>query len=150
MKSKPSSDREPPAPGRVWTLSEARAAAPYLASIVRSIREYALEIRAQRRLFKRLSDKPGRPTRVDLIDLQEADRAARHAEEHLREASSELEALDIHSLDAAQGTAIVPFVQDGQLAWYIFDLFDERPFRSWRFHTDPDSTRRHLTALRQS
>jgi hypothetical protein len=115
---------------------------------VRSIREHALEVRAQRRLVKRLAQKPGLPTRNDLIACQDAEQAARHADEHLRDAMEELQALDIHSLDPAQGTALVPFIQEGQLAWYIFDLFDDRPFRFWRFQSDPDTTRRHLTALR--
>jgi hypothetical protein len=118
--------------------------------VVRSIREHALEVRSQRRLAKRLSDRPGRPTRNDLIAGQEAERVARRAEEELRSAVEELEALDSHSLDPSQGTALVPFIQEGQLAWYIFDLFDDRPFRFWRFQSDPDSTRRHLTALRNS
>jgi hypothetical protein len=147
VKSKPS-NREPTAPARVWTLSEARAATRYIGSVVRSIREQTLEARAQRRLAKRLTEKPGRPTRQDLIACQEAARAALQAEEHLHEAEEELHALDIYPLDPGQGTALVPFIQEGQLAWYIFDLFDDRPFRFWRFQSDPDSTRRHLTALR--
>jgi len=89
VKPKPS-DREPPTPARVWTLSEARVATPYIASIVRSIREHALEVRAQRRLVKRLAGKPGLPTRNDLIACQDAEQAARQADEHLRDAMEEL------------------------------------------------------------
>ena len=40
----------------------------------------------------------------------------------------------------------MPFVHDGKPAWYVFDLFDSQPIRSWRYQSDPDETRRTLTA----
>jgi len=39
----------------------------------------------------------------------------------------------------------VPFVHDGELAWYIFDLFDGNHFRFWRYQSDPEETRRPIT-----
>ena len=38
------------------------------------------------------------------------------------------------------------FVQDDQPAWYVFDLFDSQPIRSWRYRRDPEATRRPLAA----
>ena len=49
-----------------------------------------------------------------------------------------------------RAAAVIPQVQDEQLAWYIFDLFDPHYFRSWRYQSDPEETRRKLTALRMS
>jgi hypothetical protein len=135
---------------RLWTLAEARAAAPYIASIVRSIREHALAARSHRHRLGALADKPGRPTRSSLITAEETTRQLHRAEEQLQEAVDELEALDIYCLDAVGGQAIVPFVQDDQLAWYIFDLFDHSWFRSWRYQSDPEETRRKLTPLQMS
>ena len=39
-----------------------------------------------------------------------------------------------------------PFIQGDQPAWYVFDLFDNQPIRSWRYQSDPDQTRRALVA----
>jgi len=122
-------------------------AVPFLGSVVRSLREHALEALAQRRRLQKLANKPGRPTRSDLIAQQDAEYAARRAEEDFRAAHAELQALDIFSLDPLQGTALVPFIHDDQLGWYIFDLFDSQPFRFWRLQSDPEDTRRHLAAL---
>ena len=63
-----------------------------------------------------------------------------------QDALEELAELDVQPLDPGQGTAPVPFVHDDQLAWYVFDLFDSQPIRSWRYQSDPDETRRKLTA----
>jgi hypothetical protein len=150
VKSNPRRTRRSRQALRLWTLAEARAAAPYIASVARSIREYALEARNQRRLLKSLSDQPGRPDRTALIAWDDANRDLARAEDQLREAMDELDALDICCLDPIAGQVLVPFVQDEQLAWYIFDLFDAHYFRSWRYQSDPEETRRKLTALRMS
>jgi hypothetical protein len=131
---------------RVWTFAEAQAAAPYLASVVRSLREHGLEALAQQRTAQRLAQRPGRPDRAALIAQQECAAEARRAEERFRSAAEELKALDVYTLDPLQGQALVPFVHEGQLAWYIFDLFDDQPFRFWRYQSDPDETRRPLTS----
>jgi hypothetical protein len=131
---------------RVWTLAQTEAALPYIASIVRSLREHTVEARNQHRALEVLNAKPGRPDRAALIAVQETERAARRADEQGREAESELSALDILSLDALNGLALVPFVHDEQLAWYVFDLFDTPSLRFWRFQTDPTDTRRPITA----
>jgi hypothetical protein len=149
VKRRSDRDRASTATLRVWTLTEAQAAAPFLASIVRSIREHALESLTQRRKARRLSDKPGRPSRSALINQQEAEHAAVQAEDRFREAVAELQALDIYCLDPIQGLALVPFVRDEQLAWYIFDLFDSTPFRFWRYQSDPEETRRHTSSLQR-
>ena len=130
---------------QVWTFAQAKSAVPYLTSILRSLREYTLESLAVRQRFRRIDERPGRPDRDALIAMQETDAEARRAEEHAAHAADELAALDVQSLDAVHGQALVPFVHEEQLAWYVFDLFDPQPLRFWRFQTDPDETRRPLT-----
>jgi hypothetical protein len=135
---------------RVWTYAQAQAAVPYITSVVRSLRESGLTALAHHRALRRLAERPGRPDRAALIARQEAEGAARRAEDRFREAAEELQALDVFSLDPLQGQALVPFVHDEQLAWYIFDLFDSQPFRFWRFQSDPEETRRQLTASQKA
>ena len=131
---------------QVWTYDQARGAVPYLTSVVRSLREHAVKALALQRQARQLAAKPGRPDRNDLIAQQEGERQAREAETRLQETIDELHALDVFSLDPTGGLALVPFVHDEQLAWYVFDLFDSQPFRFWRFQSDPDDTRRPVTS----
>ena len=42
--------------------------------------------------------------------------------------------------------ALVPFLYDEQLAWFVYDLHDPSGLRFWRYHSDSDDTRRRLTA----
>ena len=130
---------------QVWTLTQAKSAAPYLTSVVRSLREHTLEALAGRRRLRAIDERPGRPDRAALIARQDADAAARRAEDEASHDADELLALDIQPLDPVHGQALVPFVHEEQLAWYVFDLFDPQPFRFWRFQSDPDDTRRPVT-----
>jgi hypothetical protein len=132
---------------RVWTYEQARAAVPYFRSIIRSVREHAQETLAWRRQVDQINNRPGRPDRTALISLQQANEQARRAEDRFDEAVEELQGLDVYSLEPLQGLALVPFVHNEQLAWYIFDLFDAQPFRFWRFQSDPDDTRRPITSM---
>jgi hypothetical protein len=131
---------------RVWTYEEAQAAIPYITSVLRSIREHALTSLAYTRAAKRLADRPGRPDRAAIIAHQEAQDGVHRSDESFQEALGELQDLDIYCLDPLQGQALIPFAHDEQLAWYIFDLFDVPPLRFWRFQSDPEDTRRPITA----
>jgi hypothetical protein len=134
---------------QVWTYAQAQAANPYLTSIVRSLREHALSALACQRKLSQIARRPGRPDRNTLIDQHEVERQLRQAESQLHDAAEELEALDVYTFDPVQGLALVPFVHDDQLAWFIFDVFDSQPFRCWRYQSDPDETRRPVTARQQ-
>jgi hypothetical protein len=81
-----------------------------------------------------------------LIAEQEARRGLHKAEQDYQGALDELSELNVHPLDPGQGVALVPFLQDDQPAWYVFDLFDSPPIRSWRYQSDPDGARRALPA----
>ena len=134
---------------QVWSLNQARAAIPYLSSVLRSMREHVLVALAANHRSKRITAKPGRTTRRDMVAIQEAEHEARQAESRFQEAAGELEEIDVFTLDPVRGQALIPFVQDEQLAWYIFDLFDNKPFRFWRFQSDPEDTRRPITPTQQ-
>ena len=58
-----------------------------------------------------------------------------------------LQAIDVYCLDPIQGLALIPFVHDKQLAWFVYDLFDAEPLRFWRYHEDSFETRRPLAEL---
>ncbi len=72
---------------------------------------------------------------------------ARAAEDRLDEALEELHTLDTYCVDPVAGLALIPFAEHDRLAWFIYDLFDEQPLRTWRYHTDPLEKRRSVSEL---
>ena len=130
---------------RVWTHPQAAAALPYLTSVVRSVREHYLQFRSERHRALRLRQRPGRPDRQALLDLEAAARETDLLEDRFNDDLRELWRLNIYCLDPAQGLALIPFAHDEQLAWFVFDLFDPSKVSSWRFHADPLETRRPLS-----
>jgi hypothetical protein len=127
---------------RVWSHEQALGAVPYITSVMRSLREHRLEAQRHQLQGRRLAAKPGRPNRDDLLAQEGAAQAARLAGERFHEALAELQSLDVYCVDAVQGQALIPFVYQQQLAWFVFDLFDRQPLQSWRYHTDPLDVRR--------
>jgi hypothetical protein len=144
MRSNPKESKRRKRTIRVWTYEEAVAAVPYIANVVRSLREHWLEAAAKREKAAHLDNRPGRPDRALLIAKAEAEREAREAENRYLDARAELGALDVYSIEPARGEALVGFVHDNQLAWFIFDLFEPRQYRYWRYHNDPLDTRRMI------
>jgi hypothetical protein len=127
-----------------WTYEQACRVLPYLRSIVRSVREHRLEALSEHLRARRLQDRPGRPDRALILETELALQVAREADDRFQTALEELHTLDIFCLDPIRGEAIVPFVHDNQLAWYLFDLFDDESFRFWRYHSDPLEKRRPI------
>ena len=147
MRSNPKETKRRKRTIRVWTLEEATAAVPYIAAVARSLREHWLETAAKRQLAAHVDARPGRPNRATLVAKAEALREAEVAENRYLDARDELAALDIYSIEPARGEALIGFVYENQFAWFVFDLFDNRPFRSWRYHTDPLGTRRPIAEV---
>src|SRR5262245_14733312 len=131
---------------RPWTFEEAQAAVPYFSSVARSLREHYLEMLAKGREVQKLTERHGRPDRKALIEAQEARRDLHKAEQDYQDALEELSELGVQPLHPGQGTALVPFVHNDKPAWYLFELFDSQPIRSWRYQSDREETRRPLTA----
>ncbi len=135
---------------QTWTIGQAEAATPYIRSVVSSLREHHLEWQARRLEVQRPAARSGRPDRAALIARGHASHEVDRAAERALEAAEELADLDVFCLDPSDGQALVPFLYDEQLAWYLFDVFDERkPLRYWRFDNDPAETRRPITPLQK-
>jgi hypothetical protein len=132
---------------RMWTLKKAQSAVPYLCSVLESLRGYHLEARSKHAAAERMAAKPGRPDRDAIIEHTEAVRAATEADERYQQTLAELEPLRVKVLDPTRGLAMLPFLHDDRLAWFIFDLFDPAHLRAWRFHRDPNSKLRPLADL---
>src|SRR5262245_51263225 len=128
---------------RLWTYPEASKALPYLRSITNSLRDHWLELQSKQLDVKRLRDIP-RPSRRDMIALEERSEDARQAEGRFEDALAELMTQDVFLLDPVQGLALIPFQQGEELAWYVFDAFAENGVTSWRYHKDPLETRRPM------
>jgi hypothetical protein len=133
----------------LWTRVQFEKAAPYLASMLRSLRESALEAKESRLAVERLARVPGQPGRSARIRQTNALADAEHAHAAFQEGMEELKALGINCLDPLRGEALVPFINDQQLAWFIYDLFAEEPMGHWRFHTDPQEMRRSVNDLHE-
>ncbi len=129
---------------QLWTLIRAKAAVPYIASVLTSLREHVLEAQAAERVLRKINEAPGRPDRGTLINQEEARKDLLRAELLMEECGEELDNLNIFALNPLQGQVLLPFVHQEQLAWYIFDLFDPTPLRFWRFQEDSLETRRPL------
>jgi hypothetical protein len=132
---------------RVWSLRQARSALPYITSVMRSLRTHKLEAQAQQRRAEKLARAPGRPDRNAIISQEEARSAGQKAQERFETALHELHSLDVYCLDPINGTALIPFVHDKQLAWFVYDLFSPDEITTWRFHSDPLEMRRPLNEL---
>src|SRR5439155_1080830 len=131
-------------PIQLWTFPKAQAACPYIRSVLASLREHLLEAQGLKVRLKRLTDRPGRPDRATLVAQHELQKQLHLAEGRLEQTCEELDAINIYALEPLQGLALLPFVHDDQLAWYIFDLFDPKPLRFWRFQEDSHETRRPI------
>ena len=147
MNRKPKKARNAPEVLPLWTYSRARDLVPYLSSVMRSLRDHQLDIQKHLLTARRLADRPGRPDRDSLIAHEEAVRETQHAWDRYDAALEELNTLGVFCLDAVQGEALVPIEHERQLAWLIFDLFDSRPFRFWRYDSDDLDARRPIAEV---
>src|SRR3954471_17860729 len=97
---------------RPWTYDRAKAALPYLRSVVQSVRDHRLQAQTHSLRAARLAGRPGRPDRDTLIAREEAGRAADRAQEAFDDALAELNRLDVYCLDPVNGQAFIPFVHE--------------------------------------
>jgi hypothetical protein len=131
----------------LWTYPQAQAATHFLSSILRSLREAWLEAVQKKAYAERLTAKPGRSDRQRIMEEELAHREARLAFDRYLEAREELEGLGVACLEPHQGVAWIPFAHDNQLAWFVFDIFDEQPIRFWRLQADPLEMRRSVADI---
>jgi hypothetical protein len=147
MKRQPKRSKQRKQQLQLWTLPKAQAACAYIRSVIASLREHLIDTQTWKRQLQRLNERPGRPDRATLISQHETEHQLHLAEERLEQTCDELDAINIYVLDPLHGLALLPFVHDDQLAWYIFDLFDPKTLRFWRYQEDPQETRRPIASL---
>ena len=131
----------------LWTRARAEKATPYIASMLRSLRDSLLTAKQHSFTAHRLATRPGRPNRAALIAHAEALEESRLACDAVDDGEEELRALGINCLDPISGEALVPFATRERFAWFIYDLFAEQPLQYWRYHTDPPETRRPIEEI---
>lgn len=122
---------------RLWSYDEANRAVPYLRSVIASLREHWLDLQNQRRGSELLSARPGRPDRARLLAGQTLHARQERAEAYFTDAVAELTDIDVFLLDPLRGTALIPFRKADDLAWFVYDQFEDRGLRGWRYHSDP-------------
>ncbi len=136
------SSKRPDQKVKFWTYTEAMKALPYVQSILRSMREHVLQANQSDAQARRLANRPGRPTRSDLIALQGYQREAELARDRYHTDLEELLELGVGCLDPIGGQALFPFIYDDQVAWYVYSIFEGGPIQWWRFDSDATETRR--------
>jgi hypothetical protein len=131
---------------RLWDWAEVVKAAPYLRSVLGSLREHWLDVlNAERRLEK--ADQHAAPLkRPQLLQRQTFEQEHERAQVKFDDALEELNGLEVYLLDPVQGLALIPFRKGDELAWYIFDHFATDGVIGWRFHQDPIDECRPLDA----
>lgn len=132
---------------RLWTYEEAKKGVPYLRSLVASLREKWLAARQSHRELELISKQSGRAKRADLIQLEESNRNLDQAGTQLEEVMDEMMAISLYSVDPTAGVAVIPFIHEESLAWFVFDLFDPRGLVAWRGTDDNVDSRRSLAEL---
>jgi len=134
---------------RLWTYAGAMKAVPYLRSLTQSLRDAWLELRQAQTELRRIKASAGRPDRDSLIRLEESQRILHRAEAKLEEIINEMLPLSAYCVDPGAGLIVLPWLSNGTLAWFVFDLFDTNGLVAWRLHSDPIETRRPLAEIEQ-
>ncbi len=121
----------------LWYWSDAKASAPYLRSILGSLREHWLDARSAQVAFDRHNDDPSPRSTAKLIREKACQDDLASAQDRFDLALEELAAIDVFLLDPVNGLALMPFRKEDDLAWYYVDLFEPEIFAGWRYHDDP-------------
>jgi hypothetical protein len=129
-----------------WTYPETIKAIPYLRTVVGSLRDHWLQLREAKLKLGRLEAQP-RPNRQTLLLREELAGEAEGARHNCDDDLNDLMALDVYSLDPSGGIALIPFAHQGQLAWFVFDLFAAQAIESWQLLGDGPETRRSLVGV---
>lgn len=131
----------------LWSYPQAQKAVPYFRSITQSLRDNWIDLQNKRLEVDRLSQRPGKQDRDAILANARAVEERTQAEDRFADALNELMGIDVYLLDPVRGVAFVPFQKEEELAWFVFDLFEEGDLKTWRFHKDPLETRRPIAEL---
>jgi hypothetical protein len=134
----------------LWTWSEVAKAVPYLRSITGSLREHWLDMLHAQRDIDRAAKLQLRPKTQQLLQNQHRLDERERARGKFDEALAELHGLEAYLVDPVQGTAIMPFRKEDELAWYVFDHFAPPGVIGWRYQKDPEGEYRPLNVLKDA
>jgi hypothetical protein len=127
---------------RLWNYPEAIRAVPYLRSVLDALRNYYLDSLRHRLTVKRLSDR--KAERSTLIALEDARKDLDRSQDAFKDSHRELRKIDVFLLDPLEGIALIPCQKNEELAWMVFEQFDENGLVGWRWHKDDFDLRRPL------
>jgi len=113
--------------------------------VLSSVREDWLMMQRHRLTIDRLAQR--KADRKTLIHLDDTQKDSHRASEDFRSSLRELRKIDVFLLDPVQGLAFIPFQRNEELAWMIYDRFDERGLIGWRWHKDTMETCRPLDEI---
>jgi len=130
---------------RLWKYPEAIKARPYLQRVLGSLREDWLELQQNQLQEERLAQK--KADRTTLIGIDDARKESHRVSERFRDSLRELRKIDVFLLDPVQGIAFIPFQREEELAWMVYDRFDENGLIAWRLHSDPIEQRRPIDEI---
>ncbi len=130
---------------RLWKRHEADKAIPYLHSVIRSLRDHWLDTQRLNVTVQRLHDK--KADRATLIEIADSEKEQFQVSGKFKDAMRELRKIDVFLLDPVQGLALIPFQIGEELAWYVFDMFEEKGLVGWRYHQDALEIRRPLEGV---
>jgi hypothetical protein len=131
----------------LWTRGDALKAVPYLRSVTGSLREHYLDVLRTQRAIVRADIEKGVPNRAQIIEQEKRNDDKQRAQTKFDEALEELNRVDVFLLDPVNGTALIPFREKDDLAWFVFDHFASSGLIGWRHHNDPIEECRPLEAL---
>lgn len=133
---------------RMWTADEVKKVLPLVKSIMLTIRERMIQANSAMLNIKRLN--VGRPSRHDMIELENLRRLEREADLDIEDALDELEELGVYCYDAAQCISAFAFTTDWGIAqrgaWFLYSPFGEELY--WRFDGESSSVRHDLRELK--
>ena len=129
-----------------WTFAQV-GKAPYLCSVIRSLRERWLEMQQAQRQIRLMDARPGRPNRQALLRRLAVCWEVELAQKRFEETLDELTDLEVYCIDAVRGRALIPFRKGKEPAWIFLDPFAPQPLAGWRFHPDPVETVRPLAEI---
>jgi hypothetical protein len=131
----------------LWTHSDASKAVPYLRSVTGSLREHYLDLLQTQRAIDRAESDQVSPRRDRIIAAEKQNDDRQRAQTKFDEALEELNRVDVFLLDPVNGTALIPFRKENDLAWFVFDHFAPKGLIGWRNHSDPIEECRPLEGL---
>jgi hypothetical protein len=134
----------------LWTWGEVAKAVPYLRSITGSLREHWLDMLNAQRDIDRSAKVKTLPKTQQLLQNQRRLDERERARGKFDEALEELHGLEAYLIDPVNGTAVMPFRKEDDLAWYVFDHFAPPGVIGWRYQNDPEGECRPLNVLQDA